>query len=94
MTGDTANPVVARSARYWGIGLTLAILVLVADQVHKWWMLSVYSIATKGRVAVTPFLDLVLGKQVLTVVRDPADKGDQFPVVVLVDRELPHDDGI
>lgn len=32
------------------------------DQAHKWWMLLVYRIAEKGRVALTPFLDLVFVK--------------------------------
>lgn len=43
-----------------GIGLALATLVL--DQAHKWWMLLVYGIAQKGRVPITPFLDLVYVK--------------------------------
>ena len=30
------------------------------DQVHKWWMLSVYNIAAQQPVHITPFLDLVL----------------------------------
>ena len=37
-------------------------LTLVIDQAHKWWMLAVYRIEEKGRVAVTPFLDLVYVK--------------------------------
>jgi signal peptidase II len=50
----------------WGpwsrLGLGLALAVLVADQAHKWWMLAIYRIAEKGRVTVTPFLDLVYVK--------------------------------
>jgi signal peptidase II len=46
----------------WGplslLGLGLATTILVIDQVHKWWMLGVYDIQAKGRVAVMPFLDL------------------------------------
>ena len=46
----------------WGplslLGLGLAATTLVIDQAHKWWMLSVYDIQDKGRVAVMPFLDL------------------------------------
>jgi len=46
----------------WGplsrLGIGLAIAIVVIDQVHKWWMLNVYDIQSKGRVAVTPFLDL------------------------------------
>src|SRR5262244_3298192 len=36
--------------------------VLGLDQVHKWWMLSLYAIQDRGRVAVLPFLDLVYVK--------------------------------
>ena len=35
---------------------------LALDQAHKWWMLAVYRIEEKGRVVVTPFLDLVFVK--------------------------------
>ena len=50
----------------WGPYSRLALLVVLAtfaiDQAHKYWMLYVYGIAGKGRVAVTPFLDLVFVK--------------------------------
>jgi len=50
----------------WGtyspLGLGVAALVLAVDQAHKWWMLVVYGIAEKGRITVTPFLDLVFVK--------------------------------
>lgn len=39
-----------------------AVLTCVIDQAHKWWMLLVYEIESKGHVAVTPFLDLVFVK--------------------------------
>jgi signal peptidase II len=46
----------------WGplspLGLSLTVTTIVLDQVHKWWMLSVFDIQNKGRVAVFPFLDL------------------------------------
>ena len=46
----------------WGplsqLGMSLAGTTIVLDQVHKWWMLSVFDIQSKGRVAVLPFLDL------------------------------------
>jgi hypothetical protein len=46
----------------WGplslLGLSLTIITTVLDQVHKWWMLGVFDIQNKGRVAVLPFLDL------------------------------------
>lgn len=37
-------------------------LTFVADQLNKWWMLAVFDIASRGRVAVLPFLDLVYVK--------------------------------
>lgn len=54
------------SPRLWGpysrLALQVAAVTFVADQAHKWWMLLVYQIAEKGRVTVTPFLDLVFVK--------------------------------
>lgn len=50
----------------WGrwspFGLAIATAALVADQLHKWWMLEIYRIQDRGRVPVTPFLDLVYVK--------------------------------
>ena len=50
----------------WGplspLGVGLAALTLAVDQAHKWWMLLVYRIMDRGRVTVTPFLDLVYVK--------------------------------
>ncbi len=50
----------------WGpfsrLGLVVALAALVIDQANKWWMLEIFRIAEKGRVAVTPFLDLVFVK--------------------------------
>jgi signal peptidase II len=40
-------------------GLGIAVLTVAVDQAHKAWMLGIYQIQHKGRVAVTPFLDLV-----------------------------------
>jgi signal peptidase II len=37
----------------------IALLTLAFDQSHKWWMVLVYKIGERGRVPVTPFLDLV-----------------------------------
>lgn len=48
--------------RYSGLALVVAASVTVVDQAHKWWMILGYHIAEKGRVAVTPFLDLVFVK--------------------------------
>ncbi|MDP4822335.1 MAG: signal peptidase II [Aestuariivirgaceae bacterium] len=42
------------------LGLALASLTFGMDQLHKWWMLGPYDIASKGLVTVTPFFDLVL----------------------------------
>ena len=50
-------------AGLWGpfsrLGLSVAAGTFVLDQAHKWWMLLGYDIRAKGRVEVTPFLDLV-----------------------------------
>lgn len=50
----------------WGrlspLGLSVAVLVVAIDQLHKYWMLAVYGIQNKSRVAITPFLDLVYVK--------------------------------
>jgi signal peptidase II len=48
----------------WGpyapLGLAMALATLAVDQAHKWWMLNVFGIEGKGRVAVLPFLDVKL----------------------------------
>jgi signal peptidase II len=48
----------------WGpqspLGLSIAGLVILADQAHKAWMLYVYDIGAKGIVTLAPFFDLVL----------------------------------
>jgi signal peptidase II len=50
----------------WGplspLGLWWALGTLAIDQAHKWWMLAVYRIQDRGRVSLTPFLDLVYVK--------------------------------
>lgn len=50
----------------WGpfsrLGLVVGLATLLIDQANKFWMLDVYGIAEKGRVAVTPFLDVVFVK--------------------------------
>jgi len=52
----------------WGpysrLGLIVGLATVVLDQLHKWWMLDIYDIAARGRVAVAPFLDLVYVKNV------------------------------
>jgi signal peptidase II len=50
----------------WGplsqLGLGVALATLAVDQACKWWMLGVYRIQDRDRVAATPFLDLVYVK--------------------------------
>ena len=46
------------------LALVTVLITLIADQAHKFWMLDVYRIAEKGRVMVTPFLDLVYVKNI------------------------------
>ena len=41
-------------------GLGVAALTIVADQLHKAWMLYVFNIGAKTPVAIAPFFDLVL----------------------------------
>ncbi len=56
----------AHQSWVWGpfsrLGLTVLIATFVLDQAVKWWLLGVFRIAEKGRVAVTPFFDLVFVK--------------------------------
>lgn len=47
-----------RTARIWGI--TMAVAGLLVDQAHKFWMLGPFGIEETGRVALTPFLDLIM----------------------------------
>lgn len=53
----------ATATGLWGplsrLGLGVAATTFAIDQAHKFWMIWVYDIASKGRVAVTPFLDLI-----------------------------------
>jgi len=49
---------------YSGLGLAVVLATFAIDQIHKWWMIYFYDIAAKGRVAVTPFLDLVYVKNI------------------------------
>jgi len=48
---------------FWGrwsrLGLVVALATFVVDQAHKYWMIEIYRIGERGRVTVTPFLDLV-----------------------------------
>jgi signal peptidase II len=42
-----------------GLAAWIALPTLILDQANKWWMILVYRIEEKGRVAVLPFLDFV-----------------------------------
>lgn len=42
------------------LGLGLAALVLLLDQITKWWVLEVLHLPRRGQVRVTPFLDLTM----------------------------------
>ncbi|MGB5950582.1 MAG: signal peptidase II [Parvibaculum sp.] len=43
-----------------GLGALVAILGFASDRLHKWWMLSVYDLPSRGRVEITSFFDLVM----------------------------------
>jgi signal peptidase II len=68
MTSSTPMPKALRERQPWlwgpfsALGLITAALVVGIDQAHKWWMLGVYQIQSRGRVTVLPFLDLVYVK--------------------------------
>jgi signal peptidase II len=53
-----------RDIRIWGRyslpGLIVAAIALMADQLHKLWMMEIYHIAERGRIAVTSFFDLIM----------------------------------
>ena len=53
-----------KSLKLWGplsgLGLAMAVFAFALDQLHKWWMLGPFNIEARGRVTVTPFLDLVM----------------------------------
>jgi len=51
-------------SRWAPLALTIVVATVAIDQVSKWWMLSVYDIASKVRVEVLPFLDLVFVKNI------------------------------
>jgi signal peptidase II len=62
---ETQHPKAGIGAiRFWGhhtaLGLAIAALALLADQLNKYWMMEIYGIAERGRVAVTSFFDLVM----------------------------------
>jgi signal peptidase II len=42
------------------LGLAVAVAAVLIDQAHKAWMLGPFALEARGRVALTPFLDLIL----------------------------------
>jgi signal peptidase II len=48
------------ASRVQWVGGVAAFLGVVIDQAHKAWMLGPFDIETRGRAALTPFLDLVM----------------------------------
>jgi signal peptidase II len=46
--------------RFTGIGLAVALAAAVLDQASKLWLIFVTDLASRGPIALTPFLDLVL----------------------------------
>ncbi len=59
-----AAPASARRSYAWGslsvLGLAVALLTGIADQASKLWLLYVFDLESRGRVAITPFIDLVV----------------------------------
>jgi signal peptidase II len=47
-------------SRWAPLALAVAVITAAIDQAHKYWMLYVYDIQTKGVVEITPFLNLRL----------------------------------
>lgn len=49
---------------FWGpfslLGFAVALAGFLVDRLHKWWMLHVYDITSRGKVEITPFFDLVM----------------------------------
>ncbi len=67
-TSHQPAPPAATPTSLWGpysrAALIAALATAVIDQAHKWWMIDVYHIGAKGRVQITPFLDLVYVKNI------------------------------
>ncbi len=45
---------------HFRVGAGVALIALALDQASKWWIIEIYNLPERGRVAVTPFLDLVM----------------------------------
>ncbi len=48
--------------RWSGLAFAVVAATFLIDQAHKYWMIYVYDIGSRGRVYVTPFLDFVFVK--------------------------------
>lgn len=46
--------------RYSFFGLVVASVIFIADRANKIWLVDIWDLAERGRVELTPFLDLVL----------------------------------
>ena len=57
---DWRRGVAGVRSRFIGLGAAAALLVLVADQVSKWWVLEVLRLPEVGSVAVLPVLNLTM----------------------------------
>lgn len=42
------------------LGLSLALVILLLDQVSKWWILEIVRLPEIGRIEVTPFMNLTM----------------------------------
>jgi signal peptidase II len=45
---------------HFRLGVGVALVALALDQLSKWWIIHIYDLPERGRVVVTPFLDLVM----------------------------------
>ena len=50
---------ISGSGKMLNLGLGIAVATLFADQLHKWWMISIYGIKLEERINVTPYMDFV-----------------------------------
>ena len=54
----------ASPSNAWGplssLGVTIAVLTVILDQASKLWLLDVFDLAERNRVAFAPFLDLIV----------------------------------
>ena len=60
----TAGPAGWVWGRYSRLGLSVCLVTLLLDQASKWWLLEGFDLPARGRVALTPFFDLVYVKNI------------------------------